>query len=80
MVSDECFAIPADYNERSQGYSQLASEEDEQLQLAIRQSLLDQAATDPAEGEQQVNSSHLVLDCVLRLPSASLTANIHRDA
>lgn len=59
MVSDECFVVPVGYRDHARGYSQLASDEDDQLQQAIRQSLLDQVATNPSGGEPQVN--HLVV-------------------
>ena len=62
VVSDDCFAIPVGYHDIARGYSQLASDEDDQLQQAIRQSLLDQEATNPSEGEPQLTLTEMLND------------------
>ena len=41
MISDECFAVPVSYRRLTRGRQAMADEEEELLQLAIQQSLLE---------------------------------------
>ena len=43
-ISEECFAVPAGYRRLTRGRQAMADEEEELLQLAIQQSLLEGGA------------------------------------
>ncbi|XP_064391513.1 uncharacterized protein LOC135339370 isoform X1 [Halichondria panicea] len=48
-ISEECFQVPPTYRRLNTGSYSMANEEEELLQLAIRQSLLEQGEGDPEE-------------------------------
>ena len=48
-ISEECFRVPPTYRSLNIGSYSMAKEEEELLQLAIRQSLLDQEGSEPEE-------------------------------
>ena len=49
-ISEECFTIPSLYRRLSHGRGGIADEEEQLLQLAIRQSLLDQGGGGEGDG------------------------------
>ena len=49
-ISDECFAVSTSYRRLARGRQAMADEEEELLQLAIQQSLLEGGASGEGEG------------------------------
>ena len=50
-ISEECFSLPAHYRCVTRGRGGIVDEEEQLLQLAIRQSLLDQGGGEEGGGE-----------------------------
>ena len=49
-ISEECFAVPVEYHRMTRGQHAMADEEEELLQLAIQQSLIEQGGEGGREG------------------------------
>ena len=61
IISDEAFRIPADYRSYNQWGGGIAAQEEELLQLAIRQSLIDQGLPPPDVGQDEVCHSDIMM-------------------
>lgn len=65
-ISEECFSVPARYRIVTRGRGGIVDEEEQLLQLAIRQSLLDQGGGGEGGGEVRKGERPLVVEGPVR--------------